>query len=244
MQIFNFVVLMKITLVGYGKMGKLLEQKAIERNHVISNILDNEDWNPQDLVDCDVAIDFSTPHSVVHNIRKSFEMGIPIIVGTTGWNHHLKKVKDWCKEYNGTILPASNFSLGVNIFFEINKHLSNLMNNYPSYNTHIEETHHTEKLDSPSGTAITTAEIIISELDKYNNWDNSNSKDANIIPIIAKRESDVSGIHEVVYENSIDEIKVSHKAKNREGFAIGALIAAEFLFGKKGFYTMKDVLKF
>tara|TARA_B100001248_G_scaffold262469_1_gene258658 strand:- start:2165 stop:2872 length:708 start_codon:yes stop_codon:yes gene_type:complete len=235
---------MKITLIGYGKMGRLIEKKAKERNHLIINILDSQDWNIENLKGCDMAIDFSTPDSVINNIRKSFEMGIPIIVGTTGWNQHFQKVKDWCKNYNGAILSASNFSLGVNVFFEINRHLSKIMNNYPSYNIHLNETHHVEKQDSPSGTAITTAEIILSYIDKYKNWDISNSKSENIIPIIAKRESDVSGIHEVVYENFIDEIKVSHKAKNREGFALGALIAAEFLLDKKGFYTMEDVLKF
>ncbi len=235
---------MKITLIGYGKMGRLVEKKAKERNHIITNILDSQDWSLENLKGCDMAIDFSTPDSVINNIRKSFEMGIPIIVGTTGWNKHIEKVKDWCKNYNGAILTASNFSLGVNVFFEINRHLSKIMNNYPSYNIHLNETHHVEKQDSPSGTAITTAEIILSYIDKYKNWDISNSKSENIIPIIAKRESDVYGIHEVVYENFIDEIKVSHKAKNREGFALGALIAAEFLLDKKGFYTMEDVLKF
>ncbi|MAJ05528.1 MAG: 4-hydroxy-tetrahydrodipicolinate reductase [Crocinitomicaceae bacterium] len=235
---------MKITLIGYGKMGRLVEKKAKERNHIITNILDSQDWNLENLKGCDMAIDFSTPDSVINNIRKSFKMGIPIIVGTTGWNQHFQKVKDWCKNYNGAILSASNFSLGVNVFFEINRHLSKIMNNYPSYNIYLNETHHLEKRDSPSGTAITTAEIILSDIDKYKNWDISNSKSENIIPIIAKRESDVSGIHEVVYENFIDEIKVSHKAKSREGFALGALIAAEFLLDKKGFYTMEDVLKF
>ena len=148
------------------------------------------------------------------------------------------------QDYNGSILPATNFSLGVNIFFEINKQLSKLMNNHKSYSTIIKETHHKEKLDSPSGTAITTAEIILSELSKYSQWNNLETKAKDSLPIISKREIEVPGTHEVVYENNIDELCLSHRAKNREGFATGAIVAAEFILGKKGFYTIKDILKF
>lgn len=235
---------MKITLIGYGKMGKLLEIKAQERKHVISKILDHPNWSKEDLLGCDVAIDFSNPSSALENIYKSFKIGIPIIVGTTGWYGQINEVKSWCKEYNGTILPATNFSLGVNIFFEINKQLSKLMNNQKSYDTIIKETHHKQKIDSPSGTAITTADLIINELDKYNQWNNFEDNNKNSLSVISKRENGVPGIHEVIYENNIDQLTISHRAKNREGFATGAIVAAEFILGKKGFFTIKDILKF
>ena len=161
---------MKIALIGYGKMGKLLEIKAKERNHTISKILKNKNWTSQDLMDSDMAIDFSSPDSALDNIHKAFKANVPIVVGTTGWNKDFDKVKNWCNEYNGAILPSSNFSLGVNIFFEMNKQLSKIMNRQKSYSAKITETHHTEKVDSPSGTAITTAEIILEEMDHYSNW--------------------------------------------------------------------------
>ena len=235
---------MKIVLIGYGKMGKLLEIKAEERGHSIFKVLNKPNWLKEDLLGSDVAIDFSNPNSALENIYKSFQIGIPIVVGTTGWYEEIEKVKSWCNEYNGSILPATNFSLGVNIFFEINKQLSKFMNNQKSYSTVIKETHHKEKLDSPSGTAITTADIILSELDHYSKWKNEKSRAENVLPIISKRENDVMGTHEVVYENNIDELTLSHKAKNREGFANGAIVAAEFIFGKKGFYSIKDIFKF
>lgn len=234
---------MKIALIGYGKMGKLLEIKATEQSHTICKILDNHNWNPEDLEESDIAIDFSSPESVVENIHKSFKSNTPIVVGTTGWYDHFEKVKMWCKEYDGSILPASNFSLGVNIFFEINRKLSKLMNKQKSYNVKINEVHHTEKIDSPSGTAITTAEILIKELDKYSKWALDSSLDDDNLPIIASRESGIPGNHEVVYQSSTDELTLSHKAKNRDGFASGAIIAAEFLIDKKGLFTMKDIIK-
>ena len=235
---------MKIALIGYGKMGKLLEIKAKERNHTISKILKNKKWTFKDLMDSDMAIDFSSPDSATDNIYKAFKANIPIVVGTTGWNKDFDKVKNWCNEYNGAILPSSNFSMGVNIFFEINKQLSKIMNQQKSYSAKISETHHTEKVDSPSGTAITTAEIILDEMDHYSNWVSNNSNYDNKLPIIAKRQAGVAGIHEVIYESNIDELSISHKAKSRDGFAIGAIIAAEFLHNKKGLFSMKDVVKF
>jgi 4-hydroxy-tetrahydrodipicolinate reductase len=235
---------MKIALIGYGKMGKLLEIKAKERNHTISKIFKNKKWTFKDLMDSDMAIDFSSPDSATDNIYKAFKANIPIVVGTTGWNKDFDKVKNWCNEYNGAILPSSNFSMGVNIFFEINKQLSKIMNQQKSYSAKISETHHTEKVDSPSGTAITTAEIILDEMDHYSNWVSNNSNYDNKLPIIAKRQAGVAGIHEVIYESNIDELSISHKAKSRDGFAIGAIIAAEFLHNKKGLFSMKDVVKF
>ena len=235
---------MKIVLIGYGKMGKLLEIKAEERGHSIFKVLNNPNWLKEDLLGSDVAIDFSNPNSALENIYKSFQIGIPIVVGTTGWYEEVEKVKSWCDEYNGSILPATNFSLGVNIFFAINKQLSKFMNNHKSYSTVIKETHHKEKLDSPSGTAISTADIILNELDQYSKWKNEESREEDVLPIISKRENGVPGTHEVVYENNIDELTLSHRAKNREGFATGALVAAEFIFDKKGFYSIEDILKF
>jgi 4-hydroxy-tetrahydrodipicolinate reductase len=235
---------MKIALIGYGKMGRLLEIKAKERNHTISKILKNKKWTSQDLRESDMAIDFSSPDSAVDNIHKAFKANLPIIVGTTGWNKDFDKVKNWCNEYNGAILTSSNFSLGVNIFFEINKQLSKIMNQHNSYSAKINETHHTEKVDSPSGTAITTAEIILEEMDYYSNWLSNTSNYGNNLPIIAKRQEGVAGTHEVIYESNIDELSISHRAKNRDGFAIGAIIAAEFLYNKKGLFSMKDVVKF
>jgi len=235
---------MKIALIGYGKMGKLLEIKAKERNHSISKILKNNKWNSKDLSDSEMAIDFSIPDSATDNIHKAFKANVPIVVGTTGWNKDFDKVKNWCNKYNGAILPSSNFSLGVNIFFEINKQLSKIMNQQKSYSAKINETHHTEKLDSPSGTAITTAEIILEEMEHYSNWLSNTSNYGNNLPIIAKRKVGVAGTHEVIYESNIDELSISHRAKNRDGFAIGAIIAAEFLQNKKGLFSMKDVIKF
>ena len=235
---------MKIALIGYGKMGKILEIKAKERNHTISKILKNKKWTSQDLMESDMAIDFSSPDSALDNIYKAFKANVPIVVGTTGWNKGFDKVKNWCNEYNGAILPSSNFSLGVNIFFEINKKLSKIMNQQKSYSAKINETHHTEKVDSPSGTAITTAEIILEEMDNYSNWVSNNSNYGNNLPIIAKRQAGEPGTHEVIYESNIDELSISHRAKNRDGFAIGAIIAAEFLYNKKGLFSMKDVVKF
>jgi 4-hydroxy-tetrahydrodipicolinate reductase len=235
---------MKIALIGYGKMGRLLEIKAKERNHTISKILKNKKWTSQDLRESDMAIDFSSPDSAVDNIHKAFKANIPIVVGTTGWNKDFDKVKNWCNKYNGAILLSSNFSLGVNIFFEINKQLSKIMNQHNSYSAKINETHHREKVDSPSGTAITTAEIILEEMDHYSNWLSNTSNYGNNLPIIAKRQEGVAGTHEVIYDSNIDELSISHRAKNRDGFAIGAIIAAEFLYNKKGLFSMKDVVKF
>jgi len=232
---------MKIALIGYGKMGKLLEIKAKERNHTISKILKNKNWTSQDLMDSDMAIDFSSPDSAVDNIHKAFKANVPIVVGTTGWNKDFDKVKNWCNEYNGAILPSSNFSLGVNIFFEINRQLAKIMSNHPEYVIKMKEIHHTEKIDAPSGTAITLAESIIKETD-YQKWSLNKDFKENEISIEAQRLSDKTGTHEVIYKSDIDEIKIKHAAVNREGFGLGAVIAAEWLIGKKGVFSMKDVL--
>ena len=230
---------MKIALLGYGRMGKSIEAIAINRNHTISlKITDtNLDYN---FSNTDVAIDFSIPSAAVTNIKKALDAGVPVISGTTGWLSQYDEVLEYCKEKNGTFLYASNFSLGVNIFFEINERLSQLMSGFPEYSTEIEEIHHTQKLDAPSGTAITLAEQIIKHTD-YTNWtlDKPMSKE---IHIEAKRIENVPGTHEVTYNSEIDSISIKHTAHSRQGFAMGAVIAAEWIKDKKGIFSMKDVL--
>ncbi|WP_299123443.1 4-hydroxy-tetrahydrodipicolinate reductase [uncultured Winogradskyella sp.] len=230
---------MNIALLGYGRMGKSIEAIAINRNHTISlKISDTkEDYN---FSNTDVAIDFSIPSVAVFNIKKALDAGVPIISGTTGWLSQYGEVLDYCKEKNGTFLYASNFSLGVNIFFEINERLSQLMAGLPEYTTEIEEIHHTQKLDAPSGTAITLAEQIV-EHTKYNNWTLEETK-SDEIHIKAKRIEGVPGTHEITYNSDIDSISIKHTAHSRQGFAMGAVIAAEWIKNKKGVFSMKDVL--
>ena len=230
---------MNIALLGYGKMGKSIEAIAINRNHSISlKISDtNSDYN---FSDADVAIDFSIPSAAVTNIKKALDAGVPVISGTTGWLNHYDDVINYCKEKNGTFLYASNFSLGVNIFFEINKRLSELIGDFEEYNVEMEEIHHTQKLDAPSGTAITLAKPII-ENTKYKQW-TLEAPNSDEIHIEAKRIEGVPGTHEVSYNSEIDSISIKHTAHSRQGFALGAVIAAEWIKDKKGIFSMKDVL--
>ncbi|NRR90562.1 4-hydroxy-tetrahydrodipicolinate reductase [Winogradskyella undariae] len=230
---------MKIALLGYGRMGKSIEAIAIERNHSIVLKVSNTDSN-EDFSDADVAIDFSIPTAAVSNIKKALDAGVPVISGTTGWLDQYDDVVDYCNSKNGTFLYASNFSLGVNIFFEINKRLSELMSGFNEYTTEIEEIHHTQKLDAPSGTAITLAEEIIAQTN-YKNWTLEDPK-SNEIHIDAKRIEGVPGTHEITYNSEIDSISIKHTAHSRQGFAMGAVIAAEWIKDKKGIFTMKDVL--
>mgnify|MGYP001200362972 FL=1 len=235
---------MRIALIGYGKMGKLIEKIAIDRGHIISNVFNDSQWSSQDISGADVAIEFSTPKSALENIRKSTHAGVSIVVGTTGWYHQWDKVEKWVAEFNVALLPATNFSIGVNIFYEINKKLASLMNHHKSYTSKVKEIHHQQKLDSPSGTAITIAEQIINNIDVYNNWEEGEEENKGTLNIEALRKKDIPGTHQVTYENEIDKISISHEAKNREGFALGAVIAAEFLLDKKGIYSMNDIIKF
>ena len=235
---------MKIALIGYGKMGKMIEEIALERKHTISSVIDSENWDINQLSDIDVAIDFSVPKAAVINISKCVNANVPIVVGTTGWYKDLEKVLEEVDAKNGAILTATNFSIGVNIFYEINKKLAALMNHQPNYNSLIKETHHTQKLDSPSGTAISIAEQMIQNLDKYKGWKEVENVDETTLKIIADRKENIPGTHQVIYSSDIDEISIVHEAKNRKGFALGAVIAAEFLLNKKGVFTMNDVLKF
>lgn len=230
---------MKIGLLGYGKMGKIIEQIALKRGHEITLKVD-KDTESYVLDNVDVAINFSTPDSAVDNIINCFNHNIPVISGTTGWLEHYDDVIALCTEKNGSFLYASNFSLGVNIFFELNRTLAKLMQNLPEYNISLEEIHHTQKLDAPSGTAITLAEDIIAN-SNYGTW-TLDPKKPKELHINSKRIDSVPGTHDVTYTSSVDTIEIRHTAHNREGFALGAVIAAEWIAGKKGVFSMKDVL--
>jgi 4-hydroxy-tetrahydrodipicolinate reductase len=233
---------MKIVLFGYGKMGKEVEKIALERGHeLILRIEKNEEY---DISEADVAIDFSVPSAAFNNITSCFKKNIPVISGTTGWLEDYEKAVTICKKNNGSFIYASNFSIGVNLFFELNDKLSRIMNSNNNYTPSIEEIHHTKKLDAPSGTAITIAEQTIknSSTKEWCLHTNGAKVDKEIIPISSKRIKDVPGTHIVAYESEIDSIEIKHTAHNRKGFAHGAIIAAEWLMNKNGVYTMKDVL--
>ena len=233
---------MKIVLFGYGKMGKEVEKIALERGHeLILKIEKNEEY---DISEADVAIDFSVPSAAFNNITSCFKKNIPVISGTTGWLEDYEKAVTICKKNNGSFIYASNFSIGVNLFFELNDKLSRIMNSNNNYTPSIEEIHHTKKLDAPSGTAITIAEQTIknSSTKEWCLHTNGAKVDKEIIPISSKRIKDVPGTHIVAYESEIDSIEIKHTAHNRKGFAHGAIIAAEWLMNKNGVYTMKDVL--
>ena len=233
---------MKIALFGYGKMGKEIEQIALQRGHeIVLKIKGTEEY---DISQADIAIDFSVPNAALSNIVSCFRNNVPVISGTTGWLDDFDKAIDVCKENNGSFIYASNFSIGVNIFFELNKQLAKMMNSQKEYSINVEEIHHTKKLDTPSGTAITLAEGIINHTSKRD-WqlkERQTQINAETILIEAKRVPDVPGTHIISYESQIDSIEIKHTAHNRKGFALGAIIAAEWLNHKIGIYTMKDVL--
>lgn len=227
---------MKIALLGYGKMGKAIEQLASQRGHTIGTTIDNEEeWGEHidALRGCDVAIDFSTPSTAIGNIKKCFEIGMSVVVGTTGWYDQLDNIVAECKEQGQSLFVASNFSIGMNIMFDLNRRLAELMTGRDEYQVSLTETHHIHKLDAPSGTAITLANDINSI---------SAHERMPIADIVSIREGEIAGIHEVVYDSDIDTIRLSHSAKSRKGLALGALLAAEFLLGKKGYFTMRDLL--
>jgi 4-hydroxy-tetrahydrodipicolinate reductase len=245
---------MRIAILGYGKMGRIIEQFATERGHEIVlkvNVDNTEDLTVANLKKADVAIDFSTPDSALSNIELCFDAGVPVVVGTTGWYGHLQTVKNKCVEGNNTLLYASNFSIGVNVFFFVNKVLAKIMNRYPQYEVQVEEIHHTQKLDSPSGTAMTIAEGILSELDRKNEWVNEligSGEEFIVKPdqllIESHRIEDVPGTHTVIYSSEVDDIEFKHKAHSRAGFALGAVLAAEWLEDKTGFYNITDMFDF
>jgi len=236
----------KIALLGYGKMGKTIEKIAQERNHEITLVIDEnnpQENHPENLKKADVAIDFSIPSAAYDNINKCFDAGTPIVCGTTGWLDKYDTVVQRCRKEEKCFFYASNYSFGVNVLFYLNRKLAEIMNTHPEFEVSIDETHHTQKLDAPSGTAITLAEGIIDAVDRKSKWELD--KTANdTIKIKAHRIQDVFGIHDVKYESEIDTLTISHEAKNRRGFALGAVLAAEFINNKKGVFSMNDLLGF
>lgn len=234
---------MNIALIGYGKMGKTIDRLATAKGHKIVGRMDasNKDqWAV--LAQADVAIEFTNPDAAPDNISACLERGCPIVTGSTGWYATLPALCELAKKSNGALLYASNFSIGVNLFMEVNRQLAGLMDGQNQYSVELSETHHTEKRDAPSGTAITLAEGILEELERKTRWVNAPSHKDEELPVISHREPDVPGTHTVKYHSEIDEIKIEHRAHNRDGFALGAIAAAEWLMGKTGVFTMKDVL--
>jgi 4-hydroxy-tetrahydrodipicolinate reductase len=237
---------MKIALIGYGKMGKAIEAIAVEKGHsvVLKIDVDNAaDLNEKNLAQADVAIEFTGPHSAVSNVMKCLASGIPVVCGSTGWLEEWDEVQAFAKANNGSLVYASNYSIGVNLFFEVNKHLAKLMNDYPNYDVSLKEIHHTQKKDAPSGTAISLAEQVLENLKRKKSWtiDADTTNESEVI-IASERIDPAPGTHHVKYSSSIDDIEIIHTAHNRIGFAGGAVKAAEFAIGKKGVFGMKEVL--
>ena len=234
---------MKIALIGYGKMGKIIERLAISRGHEIVSIYNSQKpFNGNEECTADVAIEFTRPDTVVEHIKTAIGQKLPIVVGTTAWSKSQEEIFELVSQTQGSLLYASNFSVGVNIFQQLTEKLAQLIESQVQYTLRIEETHHLQKLDAPSGTAVTLAEGIIANNTNYNEWQLGNEVLSNQISIVAHREPDVPGTHEVFATSTIDTITLSHEAHSREGFALGAILAAEFLLGKQGVFTMKDVL--
>lgn len=234
---------MKVALIGYGQMGKTIERFLLERNHEVVARFGKEGINKEELAKADVAIEFSLPEVAFENLKTCAELAVPVVCGTTGWLQRYNEVCELTLKNKSALLYASNFSLGVNILFEINTQLARIMDAYPQYDISMQEIHHTRKLDAPSGTAITLAEQLITNINRKDHWTLEKPK-TNEIQIDAVREADVPGTHSITYNSPIDSIEIKHTAHNREGFALGAVIAAEFLNGKQGVFSMKDVLNF
>ena len=236
---------MNIALIGYGKMGKAIEEIALQKGHTIGLKIDihsMDQFTNEKLQQCDVAIEFTGPHSAVENIITCLNAGLPVVSGSTGWLQQWEEIKAVCDKNNGSLVYASNYSVGVNIFFEVNKKLAQLMNQHADYEVSMVEIHHTEKKDAPSGTAITLAEQIIENIGRKKQWVNQVSLSPEELPIISERIDPAPGTHKIKYHSEIDDIEIIHTAHNRKGFALGAVLAAEFVHGKKGVFGMKDVL--
>lgn len=236
---------MKIALIGYGKMGRTIEEIAISRGHEIVLKIDVSnagDLTQENLKKADVAIEFTTPDSAIDNYQLCFNSGVPVVSGTTGWLSQKKEVEQACQEKNGCFFYASNFSLGVNLFFELNRKLAKMMNAFDQYRVEMTEVHHTHKLDAPSGTAISLADDIIREVNRIDSWTIDEPKSDAELPIKAVREGEVPGIHTVKYDSEVDYIEITHSAKSRRGFAFGAVMAAEFCQGRNGILSMKNLL--
>ncbi|MGL5789014.1 MAG: 4-hydroxy-tetrahydrodipicolinate reductase [Bacteroidales bacterium] len=238
---------MKLALIGYGKMGHEIEQIAISRGHEIVSIIDVSnlnDFESEAFKSADVAIEFTRPDAALENYRRAFKAGVPVVAGTTGWLDHIDEIKSACENDGKTFFYASNFSLGVNIFFALNKYLAKIMDGFKDYDVSMKEIHHIHKLDEPSGTAITLAEGVLENITRKDNWTLSKEHADNELYIEAIREGEVPGYHSIIYDSPVDTITITHDAKSRKGFALGAVVAAEFTCGKKGFLTMSDMLKF
>jgi 4-hydroxy-tetrahydrodipicolinate reductase len=235
---------MKIALIGYGKMGKEIEAIAVKRGHTIVLTIDKDNADLMSLADlkkADVAIEFSTPDTVLDNIYKCINAKVPVVIGTTGWYEKFDEVLEKCENSKGAIFHATNFSVGVNLFFKVNSYLAEIMNKYEEYEVSMEEIHHIHKLDKPSGTAITLANQVLAKIDRKNKWSIS-EKGKDVMFIEDKRQGEVPGTHIIKYKSAIDDIEIMHKAHNRKGFALGAVIAAEFLKGRVGVYSMNDIV--
>jgi 4-hydroxy-tetrahydrodipicolinate reductase len=236
---------MKIALIGYGKMGKAIEEIALQKGHQIvlkidlSNI---DEFTKENLTQADVAIEFSSPHTAFNNVSKCIEYGVPVVCGSTGWLDKWNDIEVLCNQQNGALLYASNFSIGVNLFFELNTYLAKLMNKYDDYNVSLTEVHHTQKKDAPSGTAITLAQQVMQNISYKKTWVNHLTNNVSELEIVSERIDPAPGTHTIKYYSPIDDIEITHTAHNRVGFASGAVLAAEFIAGKKGIFTMKDVL--
>lgn len=238
---------MNIALIGYGKMGKEIEKIALKRKHSIQVIIDQDnidEFNTEKFRTCDVAIEFTNPESAISNFHKCFDAKVPVVSGTTGWLKKWDDIINYCNTKESGFFYASNFSIGVNILFYLNEQLAKIMNQYPDYNIDIEETHHTQKLDAPSGTAISLANDLINNIDRKTEWKLDETNVDNQLKIKANRIENIPGEHTIKYESDVDIIRLNHAAKSRVGFALGAVMAAEFMNGKSGVYSMKDLLKF
>jgi len=237
--------MMKIALIGYGKMGKAIEEIAVSRGHEIVLKIDEynlAEFNKKNVSSADVAIEFTGPHSAYDNVKKALEFDVPLVCGSTGWLDHLDEIKKLCMERGGSFIYASNFSVGVNIFFEINKKLATLMAHQKDYEVQVTEIHHTQKIDAPSGTAITIAEQILENLKRKKTWVNHVSDNPKELEILSERIDPAPGIHKIKYSSAVDDIEIIHTAHSRQGFALGAVLAAEHIKDKKGIFSMKDVL--
>jgi len=238
---------MKIALIGYGKMGKTIERIALERGHEIVSVIDVDnldDFDSEAFKSAAVAIEFTVPQVALSNYRRAFASGVPVVSGTTGWTEELPQLKKEIEEGGKTLFWSSNFSIGVNVFMAVNKYLASIMNQFPNYNVEMTEVHHTQKLDAPSGTAITLAEGILENLDRKSVWVKETETTSQEMAIKSIREGQVPGIHTIRYESEVDSIEITHDAKSREGFALGAVVAAEFTAGKKGLLGMADLFNF
>jgi 4-hydroxy-tetrahydrodipicolinate reductase len=236
---------MNIALIGYGKMGKAIETIALEKGHqiVLKIDIDNAaDFNQENISKADVAIEFTGPHSAFDNVMKCLELAIPVVCGSTGWLDKFETATNFCKEKKGALLYASNYSIGVNLFFEINKYVAKIMSPHKEYNVVMEEIHHTHKKDAPSGTAITLAEQVLAAIQQKKQWVNEASNHPEDLSIISKRIDPAPGTHTIKYTSAVDDIEIIHTAHNRVGFAGGAVLAAEFIHGKQGIFSMKEVL--